>query len=87
LKERIDGDNAEVSSSVLIPERAQPVAVNYRMALDGNDWRVYDITIDGISVIANYRTQFNRVLNQGGYDKLVNALKQKQQALSTSIEQ
>ena len=43
---------------------------------------VYDITINAISVMANYRNQFNRVLNQGGYDKLAGLMRDKQQALS-----
>ena len=40
-----------------------------------------DITIDAISVIANYRNQFNRVLNNDGYDKLVSLIRQKTQGL------
>lgn len=40
-------------------------------------WLIYDITLDAISVIANYRNQFNRVINNDGYDKLVADLKTK----------
>ena len=56
------------------------------MKRDGDDWKMYDITLDAISVIANYRNQFNRVLNDGGYDKLIGILRQKQQALGASME-
>src|SRR6266481_4965493 len=49
----------------------------------GYHWK--DFTLDAISVIANYRNQFNRVLNNGGYDKLVSILREKQQALGASL--
>ena len=55
------------------------------MLRDGADWKIYDITIDAISVIANYRNQFNRVLNDGGYDKLAGIMRQKAQALGASM--
>jgi phospholipid transport system substrate-binding protein len=55
------------------------------MRRDGSEWKIYDISIDAISVIANYRNQFNRVLNSDGYDKLVSIMRQKQQALGASL--
>jgi phospholipid transport system substrate-binding protein len=85
-RERMDApDQAVVFSSVTIQDRPKPIDVNYLMKLDGNEWKIYDITLDAISVIANYRNQFNRVLNNGGYDKLVGILRQKQQALGSSM--
>lgn len=87
VKERLDApDLAVVFSEVTLQNRAKAAAVNYLMKLDGNDWKIYDITLDAISVIANYRNQFNRVLNNDGYDKLVSILRQKQQALGRSME-
>jgi len=86
IKERMDApDQAVVFSSVTLQDRAKPVDVDYLMKLDGNEWKIYDITLDAISVIANYRNQFNRVLNDGGYDKLVGIMREKQQALGTSM--
>jgi phospholipid transport system substrate-binding protein len=84
-KETKDGDYAQVFSTVTLQDRANPIEVNYQMRAAGSDWKIYDISIDAISVIANYRNQFNRVLNNGGYDKLVSILRQKQQALGASI--
>jgi phospholipid transport system substrate-binding protein len=86
IKERLDApDLAVVFSQVTLEKRAKPADVNYLMALDGDQWKMYDITLDAISVMANYRNQFNRVLNDGGYDKLVSILRQKQQALGASM--
>ena len=85
-KERMDApDLAVVFSEVSLASRGKPIDVNYLMKRDGGDWKIYDITIDAISVIANYRNQFNRVLNDGGYDKLAAIMRQKQQALGASM--
>jgi phospholipid transport system substrate-binding protein len=84
-RETRDGEYAQVFSTVTLQDRANPIDVNYQMRTAGPEWKIYDISIDAISVIANYRNQFNRVLNNGGYDKLVTILRQKQQALGASI--
>ena len=86
VKQTSDGpDYAEVFSTVVLKDRKDPVAVNYQMRRDANEWKIYDITIDAISVIANYRNQFNRVLNSDGYDKLVSLLRQKTAGLSAGM--
>src|ERR1700722_20109637 len=82
VKETSNGpDYAEVYSTVVLKDRKDPIAVNYLMRSNAGEWKIYDITIDAISVIANYRNQFNRVLNNDGYDKLVSIIRQKIQGL------
>ncbi len=76
---------AKVFSTVLLQDRPNPVQVNYLVSRSDNDWKIYDITIDAISVIANYRNQFNRVINNQGYDKLVSILKEKSRTLGNSL--
>lgn len=85
-RETPDGpDYAQVFSTVALSDRANPLQVNYMMRRDGNEWRIYDISIDAISVIANYRNQFNRVLNSDGYDKLVSIMRQKTEGLRKTM--
>ncbi len=87
-KQQIDGaGDAEVFSTVITSERATPLPVNYRMTIVSGEWKIYDLTVDSISVMGNYRNQFNRVLNQGGYDKLVSIMREKQQALAATLAQ
>ena len=82
VKQTTDGpEYAQVYSTVVLQDDKNPIAVNYLMRNDSGDWKIYDITIDAISVIANYRNQFNRVLNNGGYDKLIEIIRQKIQGL------
>jgi phospholipid transport system substrate-binding protein len=86
-KQTSDGpDYAEVFSTVVLQDRKDPIPVNYLMRRDADGWRIYDITIDAISVIANYRNQFNRVLNNDGYDKLVADIRQKTAGLQQTAK-
>jgi phospholipid transport system substrate-binding protein len=50
-------------------------------------WQVYDVTVDAISLIANYRNQFNRIINNEGYPKLIADLEAKRQQLREYIDQ
>jgi phospholipid transport system substrate-binding protein len=85
-KQQLDGaGDAEVFSTVITTERATPIPVNYRMTLINGEWKIYDLTVDSISVMGNYRNQFNRVLNSGGYAKLVSIMREKQQALAATL--
>lgn len=57
---------------------AQPVAVDYRMANVKGDWKVYDVVIEGISLIQNYRTSFtNQVAQTGSLDQLIAEIAQR----------
>ncbi|HXN84721.1 MAG TPA: ABC transporter substrate-binding protein [Candidatus Binataceae bacterium] len=86
IRERIDTpDQAVVFSEVTLRNRDKALDVNYLLKRADSEWKIYDITLDAISVMANYRNQFNRVLNDGGYDKLTAIMRQKQQALGAAM--
>jgi phospholipid transport system substrate-binding protein len=85
LKQSSEGSGyAEVSTSVSQQDK-QPVKVDYRLKQEGDSWRVYDVTVDEISITANYRNQFNRVINNQGYDALVSAMRNKQRELQDQL--
>ena len=75
---------AQVSTDIIQP-KGDPIHVNYRLVQEGSTWKIYDVTVDAISIIANYRNQFNRVMNSKGYDTLIKDLKAKQAALAASL--
>jgi phospholipid transport system substrate-binding protein len=83
IKQTPMGDGyAQVFSVIVQPDGKASVPVNYLLGQKGGNWKIYDVTVDGISIIANYRTQFNRVINADGFDKLLADLKAKQQQLN-----
>jgi phospholipid transport system substrate-binding protein len=72
-------DFAEVSSTVTLGDRKDPISVTYLMRRDGNNWKIYDLRIDAISTLTNYRSQFDRALNRGGYEQLRDLIRGPQQ--------
>ena len=75
---------AQVNTDIIQP-KGDAIHVNYRLLQENGTWRIYDVTVDAISIIANYRNQFNRVMNNKGYDTLIADLKSKQAALAASL--
>ena len=75
---------AQVATDIIQP-KGDAIHVNYRLLQEGSTWKIYDVTVDAISIIANYRNQFNRVMNNKGYDTLIADLKAKQAALAASL--
>ena len=74
VAERIEGDLATVSTR-LITKKGTEVAIDYRMLERGDRWRIYDVSIEGVSLVANYRTQFNNVIRTSSYDELLRKLR------------
>jgi phospholipid transport system substrate-binding protein len=88
VRETFDGpDYAQVFSTVRVHEQKDPFQINYLMHRTAEGWRVYDLTLNAISVIGNYRNQFNRVINSQGYDKLVADLKAKEAIFQQQLDQ
>src|SRR3990170_346015 len=74
--ERLDGGYADVSSKVLT-SKGEEFSLNYRAHFVGGEWRVYDVVVENISMVNNYRSQFNRVISNASYEELVRRLKDK----------
>ncbi len=71
-------DNKTLVRTEILQSGAKPVAVNYRMVNLNNDWKVYDVLIEGISLVQNYRTSFtNEVARTGSLDQLISELAQR----------
>jgi phospholipid transport system substrate-binding protein len=85
LKSTSDGaQDAQVNTDIVQPGK-EPIHVNYSLLQKGGAWKIYDVFVDAISIIANYRNQFNRVMNNQGFDTLIRDLKSKQAALAASL--
>jgi phospholipid transport system substrate-binding protein len=82
----LDGNEyAQVHTTIVGGRDRATTAVNYRVERAGDTWKIYDVTVDNLSILANYRNQFNRVMNKNGYPTLIADLRKKQQALSSSL--
>lgn len=75
-REQVDQKFAEVDTQV-VGGQGPAIDVNYRLHLVGDEWKVYDMVIDQVSIVSNYRSQFNRILQNSSLEELVKKLQEK----------
>ncbi len=69
-------DEVTVNTEVAEPG-AVAIPIDYSLYLNGDHWKVYDVTIDSVSLVSNYRTSFNTQIRRYGIDGLIDKLKQR----------
>jgi phospholipid transport system substrate-binding protein len=74
--ETIDGNEALVKTTI-VTNSGTDVPVDYRMHLGNGRWLVYDVVIEGVSLVSNYRAQFNKIIRTESYQALVKKLRAK----------
>lgn len=78
--ESVDGNLATVKTTIITKSGAE-LPVDYQVLRRGDRWLVYDVWIEGVSLMNNYRVQFNKIIQTSSYADLVRKLKAKQQSL------
>ncbi len=78
--ETAEGDTAVVRTRITSRQGTE-LPVDYRMHRRGDRWFVYDVLIEGVSLVANYRSQFNKIIQTSSYQELVKKMKTKQEEL------
>lgn len=74
--ETIDKNYAEVNTKVIGKNR-ESYSVDYRLHQAGGKWRIYDVVAENISLVNNYRSQFNRIVVNSSFEELIKRIKQK----------
>ena len=77
LKEREDDNNYAQVDTKIVDNKGQEFAINYRLYNMKGDWKVYDVVVENVSIVNNYRSQFNRVLATSSFEELVNRMRGK----------
>jgi phospholipid transport system substrate-binding protein len=75
LNEQLKGDYAEVRS-IMVGKKTE-IPLDYRLMMKGGDWKAYDVLVDGVSMVGNYRQQFAALLRSSSYEHLVQMLREK----------
>lgn len=86
LKEKREGNYAIVKTRVT-NSSGESFSINYKAHLVNGSWKVYDIVAENISVLNNYRSQFNRTIRKSSYETLINKLEEKQVQLKKNAKQ
>jgi phospholipid transport system substrate-binding protein len=81
LGDTTEGEQAKVQTK-LLTKAGSEIPIEYRMHRKSDRWLVYDVIIEGVSLIANYRSQFNKIIQTTSYQELVRKMKTKQEEQS-----
>lgn len=84
--EAVEGEQATVRTRI-VTKQGTEVPVNYRLHRKGDRWLVYDVVIEGVSLVANYRTQFNRIIQTSSYPALVDKLKARESVSPPALKE
>ena len=76
VAENVTGDQATVRT-VIVTAKGTEIPADYRMHQKAGKWLVYDVSIEGVSLVNNYRAQFNSIIQRGGFADLVQKLQKK----------
>lgn len=74
-RERVKEDRANVQTFIVAANKE--LAVSYKMRFRNDDWYAYDVAVEGVSLVSNYRTSFNNLINQKGMEGLLTELAEK----------
>lgn len=86
LDDAPSGPEVMVHTLVATPQ-GKPINMDYRMFNAGDSWKVYDVLVDGVSLVVNYRSQFDQTVSQKGIDGLVAMLEEKNAAAQGGAQQ
>ena len=78
-----EGEQAKVQTK-LVTKGGGEIPIEYRMHKKADRWLVYDVIIEGVSLVSNYRTQFNKIIQTSSFQELVKKMKSKQEELGQS---
>jgi phospholipid transport system substrate-binding protein len=79
--EQVDGPRAVVRTNVVTPRRLE-VSIAYHLRQSQGQWRIYDVVVEGVSLLNNYRAQLHRIITASSYQALVQQMKARRGPLS-----
>jgi len=74
-EERIEGDRALVETNVVT--KSAEIPINYKLLREGEEWRIYDVVIENVSLVRNYRSTYDEIVRKEGIDGLLKRMEDK----------
>ena len=81
IKEIVDDQDVEVDTKTRLKDGSE-YSVNYKLKSSPTGWRAYDVVVEGVSLVNNYRSQFDRFLSKKSFDELLQVLREKKSNFS-----
>jgi len=76
--EEIVNQHQALVKTKIVPAKGEATAVNYKLHRIDDEWKVYDVVVEDISLVVNFRSQFHRILAKGSFDDLLRQMKEKE---------
>lgn len=76
--ERSEGDGRVLVQTRFVRVQGEPVRVDYRLHRRDGEWKIYDVVIEGVSLVLNYRSSFGEEISRGGLDRLIQRMADKE---------
>jgi len=83
--ERVEERFAEVKTKV-VAKSGRDIPIDYRLHKTPTGWRVYDVVIEGVSLVSNYRSQFKRIIRKDSYEDLMRRMKSRQEDIKNNSD-
>ncbi len=84
---KLDSKYATIRSQINPPNGKEPIKVNYDLYLNkAGQWQVYDVSVEGISLVTTYRSSFKEIISQKGIDALLAELKDRNSKINKTVE-
>jgi phospholipid transport system substrate-binding protein len=80
------GDTDVLVHSFIMQPGGRPVAVDYSMEKTSSEWKVYNVKIEGVSLVENYRNTFNTEIQRSGVDGLIKSLSERNRVLAAQVQ-
>jgi len=79
-----DNDYAQVNGRVA-QQGAEPIGLSFSLRRKGGAWKIDDVAVDNVSTLDNYRTQFQRIMREKGFDELMTQIQQRDRELASTL--
>ena len=84
-KEQIEDKFGLVATKIVSQKENLDIPIDYKLMRQDGQWRVYDVVVEGVSLVSNYRSQFNRIIQTSSYAELIRKMRVKQEAEVLSV--
>jgi len=81
IRERVRGNRSKIQTNFITGD-GKKIAVTFNMIKINESWKIYDVIIEGVSMVSNYRSQFNSILTKSSFEELIQKMTEKRDALS-----
>jgi len=79
-----DNDYAQVSGGV-VQQGSEPIGLSFSLKRESGTWKIYDVAVDNVSTLDNYRTEFQRVMGEKGFDELMGQIQRRDRELASTL--